>query len=120
MKLKKLIGKHVIRNKPKNLPGSSRGYWDFSFMTSPIEILDVGTNYIFYKNIYPQDSWMRKDPKWFDFVNKIETMDISNDDGCWEEFNAAHKEHYLDNSSKWHQYYEKTYPDQIRAIQQAW
>ena len=49
MKLNKLIGKQVIRTNPRNLPGSSEGFWDFSFMTYPIEIVDVGKKYIFYQ-----------------------------------------------------------------------
>lgn len=71
MKLLDLIGKQVIRTKPSKLPSSGR-FWNFSFMTSSIEIVDVGQNNVFYKNVYPKDSWMRIDPLMMDMF-------------CWKE-----------------------------------
>ena len=119
MKLKNLIGKQVIRTNPRNLPGSSEGFWDFSFMTYPIEIIDVGRNHIFYKNIYPKNSWIEK-KFGYDYVNKIEKIDICSDDGKWVEYLESDKEKHLENERQWQEYYEKKYPEQIRIMQENW
>jgi hypothetical protein len=120
MNLKKLIGRKVVRTKPRDLPGGSEGYWDFSFLTSPIEIVDVGTQYIFYKSVYAPNSWMHKEPRMWDLIHKIDTLRISDNDGFWVEFNPADQEKYLANENKWREYYEKTYPEQIQAMRAAW
>lgn len=120
MKLKDLIGKQVVRTKPQELPGGNKGFWNFSYMDSPIEILDVGEKYIFYKNVYSEDSWIRKDPKFSDYHNKIEKMDISSDDNHWIEFKKENKNKYRSNMCRWQDLYQKKHPNEIRLMRQAY
>lgn len=110
MNLKKLIGKMVVRTKPMELYTSSKGFWNFSFMTSPIQIVDVGDRFIFYKTFL---SFNKAD-------SRIECLELRHNDNNWEEYHEDQKSKYLENNWKWHDIYEKRHPKEIALMRNAY
>lgn len=113
MNLKKMINKTVIKSKPTEV---YEDFYDFSFMDSPIQIIDVGQNFIFYKDIshftYIPESVIKKD--------EIRKIPIVYNDNSWVIYDPDQKEDYVTNRINRHIKYEKENPELIRAMRSAY
>lgn len=111
MNLKKCINQIVVKIKPTEL---YEGFVTFSFMDNPIEIVDIGQKFIFYKEV----SFFKylKQP----LLEEIKTLPIVYNDNSWVIYDHNKKEEYVLNRISKHEKYEKNNPELVAAMRRAY